>query len=238
MGDSTDADEPERALNRRRLAWLVGIIIALAAGGALARSALTGSGDAKSAESAAAAKEADAGTKARRYRVKVAGSSVDKGGASIQVSAPSDVVTEVLQDYGSYASFIPQFRKSEVVKRDGKFTDVRIEVPVLGGMTTFWALVRFGPPAPLATQGADAKTAPAQAIHGQFIKGNLKSLDVAWLIHPTSDSEARLHLEIHMVPNFPVPGNVVSSELESAADTGVTATRDRAEKLAREREGG
>ena len=41
-----------------------------------------------------------------------------------------------------------------------------------------------------------------------------------------------------MVPNFPVPGNVVSSELESAADTGVTATRDRAEKLAREREGG
>jgi ribosome-associated toxin RatA of RatAB toxin-antitoxin module len=257
MEESSDANEPENSLKRHRITWLVALGAVLVAGSALAGSALSSDSDSapgaptgslglsgssgaavvsplsKSAEGHAASER-----KAKRYRVKVAGSSVDRGGAKIQVAAPSALVTEIVQNFGDYASFIPQFRKSEVVKRDGDFTDVRIEVPVLGGLTTFWAIVRFGPPEPLSkakSGDAKAKSAAPQRIRGRFVKGNLKSLDVAWLVHPTGNAGTRLHLEIHMVPKLPVPGSVVSGELESAADKGVTAARDRVERLARER---
>jgi len=250
MEGSSDANETEKSLNRRRLALGLGLGFALITGGALASSALstdvgatapapeppTPPGAAAQTGADTPVRLAAGSRKAKRYRIKVAGSSVERGGAKIAVAAPSSLVTKTVENYGSYATFIPQFKKSEVVKRDGKFTDVRLEVPVLGGLTTFWAIVRFGPPEPLpAAKATDSKTPAPQVIRGRFIKGNLKSLDVAWRIHPTSASDTRLHLELHMVPKLPVPGSVVSGELESAADKGVTATRDRVEHQARQR---
>lgn len=168
---------------------------------------------------------------AERYRQKVSGSTVDRGGAKIPVKATADVVSAVVQDYGNYSVYFKQFRKSEVVRSRGGFTDVRLEAPILGGFAKLWAVVRFGPP---ETVGETEKPGGgARVIRGKFLKGNLKNLEVTWRIHPLGNGSTRLHLELHMVPKIPIPKSVVSSELESAAAKGVTAARDRAERVAR-----
>ncbi|RYE77441.1 MAG: hypothetical protein EOO74_06880 [Myxococcales bacterium] len=167
--------------------------------------------------------------KAKRYNLEVSGASIRAGGAAISVDAPIEVVRKVVTDYGKYASFIPRFEKSKVVaKKDGK-TDVMLQVPILKGAATVWSLTRFEPP---------VKEGTGERIEGKMVEGNVDDLRAWWHLRPVDATHTVLKLELLIVPKLPLPGKLVTPELEYASDQAVTAVRDRSEAKQKEGEGG
>ena len=63
-------------------------------------------------------------------------------------------------------------------------------------------------------------------------QGNVDDLQAVWHLYPVDDGHTVLKLELLIVPKLPVPGSVVTGELEYAADKAVSASRDRAETRA------
>lgn len=163
---------------------------------------------------------------AERYSVALPGASIKAGGAMIMVNAPMAVVRKVVLDYAHYQTFMPRFQKSRVVaKKDGK-TDVYLQVPILNGAATVWSVVRFEPP---VKEGANG-----ERIEGKMIEGNVDDLRAVWHLRPVDENRTVLKAELLIVPKLPLPGSVVTPELEYAADQAVTASRDRSEARHRE----
>ncbi len=163
---------------------------------------------------------------AERYNLEMPGASIRAGGAGIFVNAPMAVVQKVVTDYGKYSSYMPRFQKSKVIaKKDGK-TDVYLQVPILHGAATVWSLTRFEPPAKEGDDGV--------RIEGKMIDGNVDDFRAVWHIRPVDEKHSILKCELLIVPKLPLPGNVVTPELEFAADQAVTAIRERSEAKAQE----
>jgi ribosome-associated toxin RatA of RatAB toxin-antitoxin module len=55
-----------------------------------------------------------------------------RGLAIFEVNAPADVVWATIRDYGSYPRFIPEVKKCEVYKNDGKNLDVNYVIKSYG----------------------------------------------------------------------------------------------------------
>jgi ribosome-associated toxin RatA of RatAB toxin-antitoxin module len=122
-------------------------------------------------------------------------------------------------DYGHYSQF-PRFQKSRVVaKKDGK-TDVYLQLGILHGAATVWALVRFEPP---------VKVGNGERIDGKMIEGNVDDLRATWHLTPTEDGGTLVRSELLVAPKLKLPGSVVTPELEYAADQAATSVRDRSE---------
>lgn len=167
----------------------------------------------------AEAKRLEESRKAERYTADL-GKSIKAGGAMIAVNAPMAVVHKVVTDYGHYAEFIPRFQKSRVVgKKDGN-TDVYLQVPILHGAATVWSLTRMSPV---------QKEGDGERIEGRMVEGNVDDLHAVWHLRPVDDTHTVVKLELLIVPKLPLPGNVVTPELQFAADQAVTSTRDRSE---------
>lgn len=159
---------------------------------------------------------------AERYRVSAAGTSVQAGAARVAVAAPIEVVRDVVTDFGDYATHIKKFKKSHVVGRKGKKTDVYMQVPILKGLGKVWAIVRF---APAKTEGGQ------EVIVGKMLKGNVKRLDATLRLERIDDDNTQLNLELLIIPDMPVPGSLITGEVEYAADEAVTGLRDWSESL-------
>ncbi|MCS6898757.1 MAG: hypothetical protein RMJ98_05030 [Myxococcales bacterium] len=158
---------------------------------------------------------------AERYNVEVPGASLRAGGAAIWVDAPMLVVRKVVTEYSKYASYIPRFQKSKVIgKKDGR-SDVYLQVPILNGAATVWSLTRVEPP---VKDGANG-----ELIEGKMLEGNVNDLRSWFRLRPVDDHHTILKLELLISLKLPLPGKVVTPELEFAADQAVTAIRDRAE---------
>ena len=168
----------------------------------------------------AEAKRLETSRKAERYNVAMSGSSIKAGGASIYVNAPMSVVRKVVTDYAHYSDFMPKFQTSKVVGKKDGVTDVYLQVPILNGSATVWALTKFGPP---TAEGTGEK------IEGRMADGNVSDFRAVWHLRPADDTHTVLKLELLINPKLPVPGSVVTPELEYASDQAVTATRNRAE---------
>jgi hypothetical protein len=136
------------------------------------------------------------------------------------VLAPDHVVRSVVTDFTHYG-FITHFKAAKVVGRVGDKTDVYLQVPLLHGAIKLWAIVRFDPP---KKQGDDL------IITGKMVKGNMKRLDANWRLHRVDDTSTELRLELLVVPDMPVPENLVMSELRGAAAKAVSDTRAEAER--------
>jgi len=106
-----------------------------------------------------------------------------------------------------------------------KRTDVYLQVSILHGAANIWAATRFGPPVP---EGAGERI--EGRLHGQ---GNVDQLLAIWHLLPIDDSHTIAKLELLIVPKLPLPGSVVTPELEYASDQAVSATRDRSEAASR-----
>ncbi|MCU0657636.1 MAG: hypothetical protein MUF64_20955 [Polyangiaceae bacterium] len=158
---------------------------------------------------------------AQRYNVEVPGSSIRAGGAAIFVDAPIAVVRKVVSEYGKYASYIPRFQKSKVIAKKDKKTDVYLQVPILNGAATVWSLTRFEPPAKEGTNG--------ERIEGKMLEGNVEDLRAWFHMRPVDENHTVLKLELLIALKLPLPGKVVTPELEYASDQAVTAIRDRSE---------
>ena len=157
-----------------------------------------------------------------RYEVSVSGSSIRAGGARILVNAPLAKVRRIVQDYGNYSKFMSRFKRSRIVSKNKKFTDVYLQVPILHGAASVWTVVRFGRPTKLADG--------TEVIRGRMVQGNVKDFRATWYLTPIDDHTTLLRSEILIVPKIPVPGSLVTGELAYAADVAVTSTRNRAEK--------
>jgi len=162
---------------------------------------------------------------AERYKATVAGHSIKAGGARILVRAPLAVVRSIVQDYENYEKFMPRFKRSRVVGRSPRFTDVYLQVPILHGAANVWSVCHFGPPI--------KKRGGTEIIRGRMVKGNVKDFRASWFLTPIDANTTLLRSEILIVPKMPVPGSVVTGELGYAADMAVTHTRDRAEARVR-----
>lgn len=161
--------------------------------------------------------------KTERYNVALVGAStsIRAGGGMTAVNAPLAEVRKIVQDFGHYADFMPRFKKSRIVGRNGMDTDVYLQVEILHGAATIWAVTRFTPP---VSQGS------CEVIQGKMEhQGNVDDLRSVWHLCSVDDTHTILKLELLIVPKVPVPGSVVTGELEYAADKAVSSARNRAE---------
>lgn len=143
------------------------------------------------------------------------------GGAKIFVNAPLAVVRLVVTDYAHYKDFIPGFTRSRVVQRNKDFIDVYLQVPILHGAATVWAVTRFSRPTRLP-DGSEVFESTMQ-------QGNVNDFRASWKLSPVDANHTILTSEILIVPKLPLPSAVVTPELEYAADKAVTASRNRSE---------
>ncbi len=160
-----------------------------------------------------------------RYEVSMTGASIKAGGAKVLVDAPIARVRKTVQDYGKYATFMPRFKKSRVIaKKDGK-TDVYLELPILNGAATVWSQIRFEPP---AKEGKDGDK--GERIDGKMIDGNVDDMRTVFHLRAVDDTHTLLKCEILVVPKLPLPGSVVTPELQYAADSAAKSLRERSEQ--------
>ena len=156
-----------------------------------------------------------------RFDVKVANSSMDAGAARVRAHAPTATLRSVLTDYARYSKIIKHFEQARVVGRSGDQTDVYLEVPILGGASKIWAIVRFAPP---KTEGDQ------EVIRGRLVKGNVKRLDATWRLKKVDDQKSDLTLELLIVPDLPAPNSLITKELRKAAGKAVNGARNEAER--------
>lgn len=179
---------------------------------------------------AAAPPSAAQSKKAKRYRKAADGTDVMAGCAHVTVQAPADVVRKVITQYGDYSSFVKRYKnnelqfqmKTKVVGREGANTDVYLEVPIMKGTAKVWGVVRFGPPKLVGGE---------EVIEGRLLKGNVRRLEARWRIRKLDDASTRLDLELLILPKIPLPGQLITGELEFVSDVSVTGARTRAEKI-------
>jgi ribosome-associated toxin RatA of RatAB toxin-antitoxin module len=161
---------------------------------------------------------------AERYEAVVAGQKLHAGGAMIAVDAPVSVVRRLITDYAHYQDVLPGFQKSRVLGQSAQGTDVYLQVPILHGAATLWAVTRF--------------TAPTREGNGERIEGkkngpaNLDDLRATWHFYAVDDDHTILKLELLLVPRLPLPASLITSQLAESAEDAVRACRDRAETLA------
>jgi ribosome-associated toxin RatA of RatAB toxin-antitoxin module len=185
----------------------------------IALTASLGSGRAQAGESEAQRLTRTHATE--RYNVAVPGFSIHAGGGMTMVNAPIALVRQQVTDFAHYSDFMPRFQKSRIVGKSGGFTDVYLQVAILHGAANVWAVTRFAPAAP---DGSGEKI--EGKLEGQ---GNVDELRAVWRLYPTDAEHTLLKLELLIVPKLPLPGSLVTPELEYAADQAVSATRDRTE---------
>lgn len=160
-----------------------------------------------------------------RYSVAVQGFSIRAGGGMTAINAPLATVRRTVTDYGHYADFMPRFQKSRIVGKSGPQTDVYLQVSILHGAANIWAVTRFGPPTP---EGAGERI--EGRMHGQ---GNVDELLAIWHLTAVDENRTIAKLELLIVPKLPLPGSIVTPELEYASDQAVSATRERTEAASR-----
>jgi ribosome-associated toxin RatA of RatAB toxin-antitoxin module len=159
---------------------------------------------------------------AERYEVEVPGASIKAGGAQVFVNAPLAAVRQVVTDYAHYQDFMPRFERSRVVRRTRDFSDVYLQVPILHGAATVWAVTRFNKP----VKQADG----SETIEGVMTdQSNVSDFRATYRLIPVDEQHTLLKAELLIVPKLPLPGSMVTPELAFAADKAVTASRDRAE---------
>jgi len=164
----------------------------------------------------------DAG-KAERFDL-ASNTSIRTGGAQIFVNAPLASVRRVVQDFAHYQDFMPGFKRSRVVQKNKEFTDVYLQVPILHGAATVWAVSRFTAPRKEANG--------TEVIEGTMQQGNVNDFRATWRLIPVDATHTILRAEMLIVPKLPLPGSVVTPELSYASDRAVTASRARAEAAA------
>jgi hypothetical protein len=159
-----------------------------------------------------------------KYDYEVPGIAVHGGAAMIAINAPLSAVKALITDYAHYQDIMPGFSRSRVIAKSAVGTDVYLQVPVLHGAATLWAVTRFSPPHP---------DGPGERIdahrNGQ---ANVEDFRAAWRYYAVDDAHTVLKLEVLMIPVVPLPGALLTPQLEQAAGEALLALRSRAESRA------
>lgn len=146
------------------------------------------------------------------------------GRAQIFVDAPMSHVRTAIMDYGNWSTFIPRFQKSKMLKKEGNgAAEVYLQMPILKGAATLWAVEKFDAPIP------DGK---GEKIVGHFQKGNVEDLQAIWRYRPVDDKHTVVQLDIYVLPKLAVPDGLMVSQREDAAGEGCLGVKDKAQQMA------
>ena len=153
-----------------------------------------------------------------------AGSKQTWGRGQIFVDAPMSDVRAAILDYGNWSTFIKRFQKSKLLKKEANGgAEVYLQMPILKGAATLWAVEKFEPPVP---EGKGEK------IVGKFQKGNVDDLQAVWHYRPIDDTHTVVTLEIFVQPKINVPESLMVSQREDAAGEACIGVKDRAQASA------
>jgi hypothetical protein len=148
------------------------------------------------------------------------GKSERYGHAEGLVAAPYDVVKARLVDYPHYKELAgPKFKRVSVVDKTANGTDLYFQLPIMKGLVTIWYVTRFG--------AARPGMGGAEVIEGKFVKGNIKDMQIAFTIRPTSDQKTILVCDLNLAINLPAPQAALDEELRDACGDAVNAVRAR-----------
>lgn len=147
------------------------------------------------------------------------------GRAQIYVDAPMKDVRAAILDYGNWSQFITRFQKSKLLKKESSgAAEVYLQMPILKGAATLWAVEKFDAPVP---EGKGEK------IVGKYQKGNVEDLQAVWHYRPIDDGHTVVTLEIYVQPKLAVPDGLMISQREDAAGEGVIGVKDRAQQTSK-----
>jgi len=156
--------------------------------------------------------------------VPIEGSEMVRGSATVVVHAPIDKVREGVLGFGSYAEFMPHYRKCKLLGRNpAGARDVYMEITALHGAVSMWG--RLEVPKPTVTDGVEM-------VEMKLVEGNVKDLRGTWRFSRVDDEHTQLSLEVFLLPNIPLPTNLLNEENVNGAVKGVVAMRERIEKTA------
>jgi len=146
------------------------------------------------------------------------------GRAQIYVDAPMKDVRAAILDYGNWSQYITKFQKSKLLKKESNGSaEVYLQMPILKGAATLWAVEKFEAPV------AEGK---GEKIAGKYQKGNVDDLQAVWHYRPIDDMHTVVTLEIYVQPKLAVPESLMISQREDAAGEGVIGVKDRAQQTA------
>jgi ribosome-associated toxin RatA of RatAB toxin-antitoxin module len=130
-------------------------------------------------------------------------------------------VREIIMDYAHYQDILPGFQRSRIIAKSANGTDVYLQVPILHGAATLWAVTRF---TPLTHDGS------VERIDGRKSgPSNLEDFRATWRLYAVDDNHTVLKLELLMVPSLPLPGSMITPQLEESSEDAIRACRERAE---------
>jgi len=169
---------------------------------------------------------AEAETRASSYKGKVfaslspAGGSIHWGYASAAVNAPVDQVMEIIQDYGQYHAFMPNFTQSRVLSRRGANAMVYFQASVLRGSATLWAQMRIREKRPIGS---------TRVVEASLLDGNFEQFRARWEVTPIGEGMRSLvTFKLLVEPNLPLPSSIYSKENRKAARKVLKSIRQRA----------
>jgi hypothetical protein len=135
----------------------------------------------------------------------------------LTVRASAHAVERALTDYERYATILPNFGRSRVLRRTADSSDVYLQVPILRGAANLWGVVRFVGPA-VGPDGA--------RIEGRYLRqGNVSAFHCLWRYRPVDDANTTLHLALLVLPQVPLPESVIESELTGACRDAVQGVK-------------
>lgn len=146
------------------------------------------------------------------------GTSVEWGRAEGIVDAPIDRVMSIVQDYGQYASFLPNFRVSRVLSQRGASANVYMEVGILKGTVTIWAQLAIRP---------KRSEGDVRVIEARMTEGNITRMNARWEVTPLSATRTKVTFQMLIDPDLPVPSSLVTAQNAKAAERTIRALRKR-----------
>ncbi len=172
---------------------------------------------------AATVRADDTGVEARLEKGEILVSKVPQHGISVQwgrakgiVDAPAAQVMQVVQDYGSYADFLPHFRVSRVLTQRGAKAIAYMEAEILKNTFRIWVQMRFGERPP------KGKT---RIIEGKMTQGNIERLLARWEVTPIGERRTLVAFQMLFDPDLPIPSSIVSGQNATAARRTIKALR-------------
>lgn len=155
------------------------------------------------------------------------GTSVQWGRAEGVVDAPIDQVMAIVENYGQYAAFLPNFKVSRVLSQRGSSANVYMEVGILKGTVTIWAQLAIRP------KRTDNDT---RVIEAGMTEGNITRMNARWEVTPLSGGRTKVVFQILIDPDLPVPSSLVTAQNAKAAERTIRALRKRLIETASRRE--
>ena len=151
-------------------------------------------------------------------QVASADSNIAWGEAEAELDTPLEAILPVLEDYGAYQEFMPNFRRSRVLAQRGTRARVYMEVSAAAGALTLWGQ--------LDLREHQEPEAERRVIEAELLEGNIDAFRAEWRLEPTEDGE-RTHVafRIFVDPDLPLPSSLISRENERAARRSIEAIR-------------